>query len=158
MGEDGVMDKERELAISEIAEDAMTFLDIEIEALEHPGGEGYPGDMTPEEVELGRAAIAYLSYRLLLMYRVKHGNVRGNPGGWVGARHYENEVRKEIAWLLGIHVDYGYKYVDEVKRLYKVACDAREADEGFAKRIDSIMEDFEERYDLDARSLGIVFI
>ena len=148
---------ERKLTIDEIIDNAMTFLDIEAEALSPEEPDGFHCDMTPEEHELARATIAYMGFRLLLMYHVKHGNVIGNPGGWVGVRHYESEIRKEIADALGINGPSSAR-VEEVKRLYKVASKREDEDEEYRKRVWGVMEGFMEDYDLDASNLGIVFI
>ena len=157
MGENSSRQGERELTIDEIVDGALTYLDIEVEALSPEEPDGFHCDMTPEEHELARATIAYLSYQLLLTYRIERGNVRGNPGGWVGVRHYESETWKEIASALGIAGPEADR-IDEVKRLYKVASKREDEDEDYRKRIWSVMEGFMEDYDLDANSLGIVFI
>ena len=146
-----------ELKLDEIIEDAMTFLDFGPEVMTCTEPEGYFCDMEPEELELARASIVYLGYRLLLMYRIKHGSVIGNPGGWVGVRHYESEIRKDIARTLGIR-GAEHDRIVEVKRLYKVASKAEDEDEAYSEKLRGILEDFEERYDLDPANLGILFV
>lgn len=145
------------LKLDEIIEDAMTFLDFGPEAMTCAEPDGYFCDVEPEELELARASIVYLGYRLLLMYRIKHGNVIGNPGGWVGVRHYESEIRKDIARTLGIR-GAEHNRIEEVKRLYKVASKAEDEDEEYSEKLRGILEDFEERYELDPANLGILFI
>ena len=114
-------------------------------------------DMEPEALELARASIAYLAFRLLLMYHIKHGNVRGNPGGWVGVRHYESEIREDIARVLGIRGTQD-ECVREVKRLRKVASGARDEDGSYRDKLSGVMQGFEEDYGLDAGELGIIFV
>ena len=149
--------KHRELTIGEIIEDAMMYLDFGPEVMTLAEPDGYYCDMEPGEFELARASIAYLSYRLLLMYRIKRGNVRGNPGGWVGVRHYRFEIYEDIARVLDVRGTQDER-VDEVRRLYKVASGAWDENEEYRRKIDGIMQDFEESHELDPKNLGIVFI
>ena len=146
-----------ELKLDEIIEDAMTFLDFGPEVMTCAEPDGYFCDMEPEKLELARASIVYLGYRLLLMFRIKNGNVIGNPGGWVGVRHYESEIRKDIARALGIR-GAEHDRIDEVRRLYKAASEAEDKDEAYGEKLRGILESFEERYDLDPESLGILFV
>ena len=148
---------ERGLTIGEIAEEAMDALDFGPEVMTCCEPDGHLCDMEPEALELARASIAFLAYRLLLMYRIKHGNVRGNPGGWVGVRHYRFEIYEDIARVLGVRGTRDER-VDEVRRLYKVALEAWNGDETYRDKMASIMQDFEEEYGLDPDSLGIVFM
>ena len=157
MDENADKQDEHELTIGEIAEEAMDALDFEPEVMTLAEPDGRLCEMEPVEFELARASIAFLAYQLLLMYRIKHGNVRGNPGGWVGVRHYENEIRKEIASLLGVRGTQ-VERIDEVRRLYKVALAAWNGDEAYRDKMADVMQHFEEKYDLDEDELGIVFI
>ncbi|MBQ9001670.1 MAG: hypothetical protein IJ087_07445 [Eggerthellaceae bacterium] len=157
MDDDANKQGECELIIDEIIDEAMTYLDIEAEALSPEEPDGFCCDMTSEEHELARATIAYMGYRLLMMDRIKHGDVIGNSGGWVGVRHYESETWKEIASALGIRGSEANR-IDEAKRLYKVASKREDGNEGYRKKVWSVMEGFMEDYDLDANSLGIVFV
>ena len=149
--------EERELTLGEIVEAAMDALDFGPEVMTCCEPDGCFCDMEPEALELARASIAYLAFQLLLMYRIKYGNVRGNPGGWVGVRHYESEIRKDIARVLGARGTQAER-TDEVRRLYKVALKAWNEDESYRDKLAYIMQDFEEEYGLDSNELGIVFI
>ncbi|MBQ9004435.1 MAG: hypothetical protein IJ087_21560 [Eggerthellaceae bacterium] len=157
MGEDGKTQAERKLTIGEIAEEAMDAFDFGPEVMTLAEPDGYFCEMEPADFELARASIAYLAYQLLLMYRIKHGNVRGNPGGWVGVRHYETEIRKEIASLFGVRGTQNER-IAEVRRLYRVALGAWNDDEAYREKMTDVMQRFEEKYDLDEDELGIVFV
>ena len=157
MDEDTRSKDESKLTIGEIVDSALTFLDFPAEVVSTDGLDGFHCDMKPEEFELARATIAYLGFRLLLMHRIKHGNVIGCSGGWVGVRHYESEIRKEIAAALGISGPSSAR-VDEVRRLYKLASKREDEDEAYSERVGSVMETFMEDYDLDPASLGVIFI
>ena len=150
-------EKERELDLGEIIEQAMDWLDFGPEVMTCCEPDGYFCDMEPEELELARGSIAYLGYRLLLMYRMKRSNAYKSPGGGVAFTHYNSEIRKDIASVLGIRGS-EYDRIAEVKRLYKIADKAWDEDEKYRDKLDSIMQDFEERYDLDPKSLGIIFV
>lgn len=148
--------EERELELGEIIEDAMTFLDFGPEALTCCEPDGCFCDMEPEELELARASIAYMGYQLLLEYRMKKSNAHQSAGGWVAKRHFESEIRREIASVLGIRGTFDERN-REVKRLYAIARKAEENGD-YNISLDGIIQDIEEKYDLDAESLGIVFI
>lgn len=157
MDENANKRSERELTIDEIVEAAMDALGFGPEAMTCCEPDGHFCDMEPEALELARASIAYLAFRLLLVHRVKHGNVRGNPGGWVGERHYESEISKDIARVLGARGTQAER-TGEVRRLHKVASKAWNEDEAYRDKLAGIMQHFEEEYRLDAGELGIVFI
>ena len=145
------------LTLDEIIEEAMTHLDFGPEVMICLEPDGFFCDMKPEELELARASIVFLGYRLLLMYRLKRSNARESSGGWVAYRHFRFEIYKEIAGVLEICGTEDER-IDEVRRLYKVASSAEDEDEAYREKIHGIMEDFEERYGLDAENIGIVFI
>ncbi|MBQ9000375.1 MAG: hypothetical protein IJ087_00785 [Eggerthellaceae bacterium] len=157
MDENANKQSERELTIDEIVEAAMDALGFGPEVMTCCEPDGCFCDMEPAELELARASIAYLAFQLLLMHRIKHGNVRGNPGGWVGVRHYESEIRKDIARVLDVRGTQAER-TGEVRRLYKVASRAWNEDESYRDRLACIMQGFEEEYGLDSSELGIVFI
>ena len=148
--------KHRELTIGEILEDAMMYLDFGPEVMTLAEPDGYYCDMEPSAFELARASIAYLSYRLLLPYRMKQAN-QANPGSWVAMRRYQDEVYEEIASVLSVSGTRA-SCIDEVRRLYKVASKTRDEDEAYRNKIDGIVQDFEENYELDPKNLGITFI
>ena len=157
MGEETTAQEKRELTLGEIIDDAMTYLDFGPEVFALPGPDGFSCDMEPEEFELARASVAYMGYRLLLMYRMKRSSAYRSPGGGVAMSHYSYEILQEIADALGISGP-SRSREDEVKRLYKVAGKAEDEDEEYRRKIGSIMEGLMEDYDLDPSSLGIVFI
>ena len=147
---------ERGLTLEEIIDDAMTLLGFGPEVMVLAEPDGFCCDMEPEEFELARASIAYLGYRLLLMHRMK----RADPprsAGWVAMNHCRSEIYKELADALGIRGPEDDR-INEVRRLYKVASKKWDENEGYRDRIESIMQDFEENYGLEAKSLGIIFI
>ena len=148
---------ECELTLDEIIEDAMTYLDFGPEVMTCAEPDGFFCDMEPEELELARASIVYLGFRLLLTHRMERSSAYESPGGGVAMSHYSTEIRKDLARVLGIQGS-EYDRIAEVKRLYKVASEAREENEEYQGKIDGIMQDYEEEYELDANSLGIVFI
>ena len=143
--------------MDEIIDDAMTFLDFGPEVFTLPEPDGFSCDMKPDEFELARASVAYMGYRLLLMYRMKKSDAYRSPGGGVAMNHYSNEIRQEIADALGISGPSSSRE-DEVKRLYKIASKTEDEDEAYRRKIGSIMEGFMEDYDLDPNNIGIVFI
>lgn len=142
-----------ELAIEEVVDYALTYLDYPLAALS-PDGAGSPDcGMGPGEFELARATVAYMAYRLLLMDRMGGGGA----GGGVAMARFSSEVRQDIASALGIVGPSGARE-DEVRRLYKVAGAAWDADGAYRDRVASVMQDLEERHGLDAGALGIVFV
>ncbi len=157
MNENKQSEGERELAIDEIIDDVLTFLGYPAEALSPEEQDGFHCDMTPKEHELARATIAYMCYRLLLMYRMKRSNAYRSAGGGVAMTHYSAEIRQEIADSLGISGPSSSRE-DEVRCLYKMASKTEDEDEVYRKKFGSIMEGFMEEFDLDPGSLGIVFI
>ncbi len=146
-----------ELTIDEIIEDAMMVFGFGPEVLMCVEPDGHFCDMEPDELELARGTIVYLSFRLLLMERMKHGEASGGPSGWVAARRFQFEIWEETSRVLCARGTESER-IDEMKRLYSVSSDVQNEDETYREKVDSVMQDFEERYGLDPESLGILFI
>ena len=146
-----------ELTIDEIIEDAMMVFDFGPEVLTCAEPDGHFCDMEPDELELARGTIVYISFRLLLMDSIKYSEASGGPSGWVAARRFQFEIWEEISRVLGARGTERER-IDEMKRLYSVSSDAQNEDEAYRDKVDNVMRDFEERYGLDPESLGILFI
>lgn len=148
--------KEESLELVEIVEEAFSHFEYGTEVLTYPD-DGQCGDMTVEEIELGRATIAYLGTRLLLMSRMQQSGAYESNAGWVAMRKFQAEIYRELADMLGIKGAEKDR-VAEVKRLYSVSSGRQNEDEDYCGKIDGFMQDFEEKYGLMTENLPVIFI
>lgn len=118
--------------------------------------EGALGPAGPRSNELARAAVAYLSHRVILVQRMKRADPPGNAG-WVAMNHFNNEIRREVADALGIGGTLDGRTA-EVRRLSQAARKAMDADGEYREKVEAVVQGFEEEHGLDAESLGIVFV
>lgn len=148
--------EERELELVEIVEEVMSSFEYGPEILTYPD-DGDMGDMTTEQIELGKATIAYLAMRLLPVDRMKRSGAYKSNAGWVAMRKYEAEVFRELADFFGIEGDIDAK-AKEVKRLYNTSSIAQDQDEAYREKVEWVIQSFEEKYELDPKALHIIFV
>ena len=144
------------LTFGEVLAAASDEFGFDADTLVRAGSESEPCHWEPAALERARATVAFLAYRLLLMYRMKTSGAYKSNGAWVAMRHFANEIRKEIAAGLGIEGTERELY-DEVHGLYGIASDLTEKDEGYRSSIDRVLETVSTRYGLNERPLGIIF-
>ena len=144
------------LELVEIVEEALSYFDYGSEVLTYTE-DGNCGDMTVEEIELGRATIAYTGMQLLLLERMQRSGASESDGGWVAMRKFQSEIYSELATMLGISGT-TQGCIDEVKRLYRVSSDKWNKDEEYRDNVAYFMSKFEEKYELEPEDIHITFI
>ena len=144
------------LELVEIVEEALSYFDYGSEVLTYTE-DGNCGDMTPEDIELGRATIAYTGMQLLLQERMQKSGAHESDGGWVAMRKFQSEIYSELASMLGISGT-TQGCIDEVKRLYGISSDKWNEDEEYRDNVAYFMSKFEEMYELEPENLPVTFI